>query len=401
MPVSDAQAWIKRETEARRKFEEGMDRLSTLNIVRIKGAKYQLNGVFRDGMRRALIGGGDHRSFGVACDTPDKNAVDLEYLDEYARSRWEAILHYMVGSGGAEVPRAPVLYLLRASGLMQHASSKRPDDADLSITSLGFQFLLEDLNTQLWDLLLSYLTMAESRNMDLVEVLSFIFMLGNLQLGKDYSIEDFTETQLHMLQDFRDYGLVYQRKSTSRRFYPTRLATTLTSSATPLVGGHGSDEERGFVILETNYRVYAYTNNPLRISVLSLFVSLKARFPNLIMGTINRESVKAALSNGISSDQIIAYLTHHAHGQMLKNDPVLPVTVTDQIRLWEREKNRVTTSPGSLFADFSSFADFAMVRDYASQLGVLLWQNEQKRLFFVAAEGDEPTRDFIRRRLQN
>lgn len=260
MALADAQAWIKRDAEARKRFDEAMSRLATLNIVRTKGGRYQLNGVFRDGMRRALIGGGEHRSFGVPCDTEDKNAVGMDYLDDYARNRWEAILHYMVGSDGAEVPRAPVLYLLRASGLMQHASNKRPDDADLSITSLGFQFLLEDLNTQLWDLLLSYLTMAESRNMDLVEVLSFIFMLGNLQLGKDYSIEDFTETQLHMLQDFRDYGLVYQRKSTSRRFYPTRLATTLTSNATPLVGGQGSDEERGFVILETNYRVYAYTS---------------------------------------------------------------------------------------------------------------------------------------------
>jgi transcription initiation factor TFIIH subunit 4 len=42
---------------------------------------------------------------------------------------------------------------------------------------------------------------------------------------------------------------------------------------------------------------------------------------------------------------------------------------------------------GSLFTDFSSLADFTMVRDYAAQLGVLLWQNEARRLFFVAAEG--------------
>lgn len=82
------------------------------------------------------------------------------------------------------------------------------------------------------------------------------------------------------------------------------------------------------------------SGNPLRISVLSLFVSLKARFPNLVMGTINRDSVKGALANGITaeqvrcnawlppfkavltlpfSSQIIAYLKHHAHAQMLKN----------------------------------------------------------------------------------
>lgn len=196
----------------------------------------------------------------MPCTEPDANAVSVAFLDDYARTRWESILHYMVGSEGADLPRPPVLYLLRASGLMQHASPKRPDDSDLTITSRGFQFLLEDVNTQLWDLLLSYLSMADARHMDLVDVLSFLFLLGSLQLGQDYSTEDLPDTQLHMLEDFRDYGLIYQRKSTSRRFYPTRLATTLTSSATPLVGGEGGDEERGFCILETNYRVYAYTS---------------------------------------------------------------------------------------------------------------------------------------------
>jgi transcription initiation factor TFIIH subunit 4 len=72
--------------------------------------------------------------------------------------------------------------------------------------------------------------------------------------------------------------------------------------------------------------------------VLNLFVSLKYRFPNLVVGSITRESVKKALDNGISAEQvrlqwflvvfasitvdtgqIISYLTTHAHPQMRKN----------------------------------------------------------------------------------
>ncbi len=149
---------------------------------------------------------------------------------------------------------------LRRSNLMQPRSTSS-SSGGLNITSRGFQFLLEDVNTQLWDLLLQYLDMAEERNMDLVEVLAFLFMLGSLELGRDYSTEELPETQLHMLEDFRDYGLVYQRKASSRRFYPTRLATTLTSSAAiPLLSSNGTEqEERGYIILETNYRLYAYT----------------------------------------------------------------------------------------------------------------------------------------------
>lgn len=66
---------------------------------------------------------------------------------------------------------------------------------------------------------------------------------------------------------------------------------------------------------------------------------MKSRFPNLVIGTITRDSVKKALANGITADQvgrpipsadgevelivfvaqIIKYLSAHAHPQMRKN----------------------------------------------------------------------------------
>ena len=111
------------------------------------------------------------------------------------------------------------------------------------------------------------------------------------------------------MEDFRDYGLVYQRKvcisldffsllgsrmhlrlssvqTKSKRFHPTRLATTLTSSIPPLLAASmktasntitsstlssevvveqsldlspGVPAQQGFIIIETNYRLYAYT----------------------------------------------------------------------------------------------------------------------------------------------
>lgn len=73
----------------------------------------------------------------------------------------------------------------------------------LQITSLGFQFLLHSPHAQLWELLLQYLHMVEvsrtpvpaklgayidighqERQMDLVEVLSFLFMLSTMELGR-------------------------------------------------------------------------------------------------------------------------------------------------------------------------------------------------------------------------
>ena len=66
--------------------------------------------------------------------------------------------------------------------------------------------------------------------MDLVEVLSFLFTLSTSEVGRvclvemgmclqtlmtsyqDYTVENLTPTQLVMLEDLRDYGLVWQRK---------------------------------------------------------------------------------------------------------------------------------------------------------------------------------------------
>ncbi|THH04433.1 hypothetical protein EW145_g5527 [Phellinidium pouzarii] len=225
----------------------------------------------------------------------------------------------MVSSGTGQAPAKPsqgVLFLLERSGLMAGRGSF------MQITSPGFQFLLHSPHAQLWELLLQYLHMAEERRMDLIEVLGFLFMLSTMELGRDYSTENLGETQRAMLEDLRDYGLIWQRKASSRRFYPTRLATTLTSSLPPLPtsGSTGAGAQaQGFIILETNYRIYAYTDNPLQTAILNLFVSFKCRFPNLVVGSVTRESVKKALSNGITADQIIKYLTTHAHPQMRKN----------------------------------------------------------------------------------
>jgi transcription initiation factor TFIIH subunit 4 len=59
----------------------------------------------------------------------------------------------------------------------------------------------------------------------------------------------------------------------------------------------------------------------------------------MVVGILSRESVRDAFSKGISADQIITYLTHHAHPEM-NSSPVIPSTVVDQIKLWEMERNR-------------------------------------------------------------
>jgi len=46
-------------------------------------------------------------------------------------------------------------------------------------------------------------------------------------------------------------------------------------------------------------------DNPLQTAVLNLFITMKYRFPNLVVGMLTRESVRKALGNGISADQVL------------------------------------------------------------------------------------------------
>ncbi|TFK50203.1 transcription factor Tfb2 [Heliocybe sulcata] len=398
VPAGTMGAWVTR--QGRKLYDEALLNLSRLHILPNPSVKLSLNGMFKTSLRQAVTGGGNNGSFGTAALKDDKHPpVSIEVLDTYAVERWETILHYMVSSGTGQLPTKPspgVLFLLQRSGLMStvHGSA-------LQITSAGFQFLLHSPHDQLWQLLLQYLHMAEEREMDLVEILSFLFMLSTMELGKEYSIESLSVTQKAMLEDLRDYGLIWQRRTQSRRFSPTRLATTLTSLLPPLPtatsSGAGS-QDQGFIVLETNYRLYAYTDNPLQTAVLNLFVSLKYRFPNLVVGSITRESVRKALANGITADQIISYLSTHAHPQMRKNKPLIPVTVQDQVRLWELERNRLKSEEGYLYTAFASQADYEYVLNYAKQLNVVLWENPAKRCFFGNLEGHGNIRGFIERR---
>lgn len=83
---------------------------------------------------------------------------------------------------------------------------------------------------------------------------------------------------------------------------------------------------------------------------------------------------------------------------MRKNNPSLPVTVQDQIRLWELEKNRLKSQEGYLYISFASQADYEFVLDYGKELGVVLWENSVKRCFFGSLDGHANIRGFIERR---
>ena len=137
----------------------------------------------------------------------------------------------------------------------------------------------------------------------------------------------------------------------------------------------------------------------------------------MVCGQITRESIRNALYNGITADQIIKFLETHAHSQMRilakekldkkiefdtshnintaggapqsKTDgsisqhklEILPPNVVDQIKLWQLELDRIQTFDGYLFKDFANQQEYDILSNYASELGVLIWADKVKENF--------------------
>lgn len=352
-----------------------------------------LNPTFKKNMKIALLGGGKPWSLSAQLES-DAKPRDIPYLDKYATERWECVLHYMVGSqqqqqeGGIS---ADAVRILLHAGLMK---CDEDEGGSPCITREGFQFLLLDSASQVWYFLLQYLDTVESRGMDLVSCLAFLFQLSFSTLGKDYSTEGMSEGLLTFLQHLREFGLVYQRKRKAGRFYPTRLALDIASGRSKATSNIST---AGYIVVETNYRVYAYTENNLQVALLGLFTELLLRLPNLSVGVLTRDSVRQALRSGITAQQIIGFLSQHAHPEMVKESPVLPPTVVDQIQLWENERERFTDLEGVLYNQFLSQADYTVLRDQARTLEVLIWCNDAKRTVLVTKEGHEDVRKFWKR----
>lgn len=375
-----------------KEHEEAVRILSELKIwqeASIPGglAGWTLNPSFRKNCKISIFGGGKAWMIKANVEA-DSKARDVEYLDKYAMERWECVLHYMVGSQQQEGISADAVRILLHAGLMK----RDEEDGSPVITREGFQFLLLDTPAQVWYFMLQYLDTVQNRGLDLVLCLNFLFQLSFSVLGKDYSTEGMNDGLLTFLQHLREFGLVYQRKRKGGKFYPTRLAINLVSGRSI----PASFRKEGYIVIETNYRIYAYTDSNLQVALLGLFTEMLYRFPNMCVAVLTRDSVRMALKSGITAEQITGFLRLHAHPRLLAAGipTILPPTVVDQITLWEKERDRFTFTEGVLYSQFLSQSDFNVLRDFAQDLGVLVWQNDKRRTMLVTKQGHDEVKKF-------
>ena len=139
-----------------------LERLNILHAVSGKPKGYSLTPTFADSLRLALTGGGNHKSFGVPFADPDQTSRPfVEDLDEYARNQWEGVLGYMVGNPGKPTSEKDVQLNEIVTTLLKGGNLVNPQSRKIQITQEGFAFLLQDVNAQVWQILMLYLESSE------------------------------------------------------------------------------------------------------------------------------------------------------------------------------------------------------------------------------------------------
>ena len=380
---------------------------------------YRMHGAFASNVRKALergfVGldeGEDAFVVEEEDETATKQVPDRATLNAYAKSKWEDLLLTLTGAsdaftrpGAAVKGRLDAQALFRAAGLttattsaLKKGGQKRLRNA--GVTADGFRFLLTTAQEQIWVLLTQYV--RDSQSADATSAISFLLRLSFQRPGRAYAMTGvLSDTEQDVVRDLTHLGLLYTFEANKKWYYvPTLLSSGLSSGG---FAGDGDGERaggaasaEGHIIVETNYRVYAYTSSAVEMEILRLFTRADYRLPNLYVGMLTRESVQNALRAGVDAEQIVGYIRAHAHKQVRRKKPSVPHTVCDQIRLWSRDMDRVHADACVLYCDFPQVGGFYdAVAGEAAKRGALLWRDDIGRKLTVRADAHDGMKSVV------
>ena len=322
------------------------------------------------------------------------------------------------------------------------------DVQPLRTTGEGFKFLLKPPSDQIWTILDEFLKMQyDLKEEEGAAAVSFLLQLGFCEEGRVCRMDEFGEWEAKATRALSQLGLLYPFKRLKAKgkgkegeggeeeeeeeiwILPTHLSKLLSggggqegigSSGLGSGSGWGSlgalqhtaadskqqavssseaaDTEEGIVV-ETNYRVYAYTSSLLKRAILELFCVQEYVMPNLFVGRLTRESCTAAFEGGIEAEAIVDYLRRNAHPQALKirnKAPVVPETIGDGIRLWEAESQRMKMEAAAYYDNFESAELFNACVEHVKSRGVSLWVDSKKQRMAIKLSYHGSMRSFIK-----
>ena len=327
-----------------------------------------------------------------------------EALADTVRERWEGML-LCLASDDPEKKDADTVEtrrLLMDAGLVE----KR----DGVCTPEGLRFLLCPPQKQLWRLLSRLL--RDQPEQHVADALSLLARIAWLKPGTIYRIDALREGECVMLPRLALLGLLWASAGTY--FCATPLAAKLVGedhvSASAVLSSTPASSSSvivppsdGYILVESNFRVYSYFRSELEEKLVHLFCQPETKLPNLFVSIITRESVTRALDYGASADLILSFLMANAHPRTrLRHGASVPECVSDAIRLWESERQRVSSEPAVLYANFDpeNVQEFDAIRAHAIALDGLIHcsTDASNRFVVVNPRIHDALREFVRNR---
>ncbi|KAL7460968.1 hypothetical protein ACHAXS_001405, partial [Conticribra weissflogii] len=265
---------------------------------------------------------------GKAGEKPSRDPPTRLELERYTQSCWDSVLHFLVGSEDSttcsnnshnhheatiEEPPEAMIHFLTRIGLMQEDpdyTGFNKHNAPLVITSKGYEFMLRDTNSQVWQFVLQYLNAmmsqdgtntnnnhptsdpndpdktnenkikqsSEEKDHIRMEALSFLICLGNCRVGEGFHSSALGSKSARVLmKDFARFGLLYVcRVAGKTAFYPTKVAVDLLAGSDPGPMGMGMPNATAV----DNSLAAAALGKPSASAIQSLQNSLAAPTPS-------------------------------------------------------------------------------------------------------------------------
>jgi len=112
---------------------------------------------------------------------------------------------------------------------------------------------------------------------------------------KHLNFKEYKKDQKEILDDLYQIGLIWKENKEATEFVVTPLLTNFLYEKS-----HKFNTESNLnLIVETNFRIFAYTQSSLHESLLRLFAKVEYKLPNMIVGTLTEDSIKVAINAGI------------------------------------------------------------------------------------------------------
>lgn len=252
-------------------------------------------------------------------------------------------------------------------------------DTNAEITNRGFEFLLKTRNEQLWILLfviIKYVCLKNNQSEEFeVSLISLVYEMSH----KSFDFYYVTKTD-----DFS--GFISMLSEVGLVSYCRKVFCVNSSFKNMFVEANLAEDR--FLYIESNFKIYAYTESKFDICILDMFCLPVAVLPDMIAYRLTEDSVSMALAKKITAKQIVHYLKAKCRE--------CSTNVLEMIEIWESRKKRILKQSGILLHNFMSLVDFNRIVTFAKNHKYLIEHFDNKRMIVVKEEGIDEIKEYIR-----